>query len=181
MIEDEVKTADAIITNLMESTRGREPECCELDLSALLSELTAHIDASGRVQWTIQTAQAPCLLWCDPGQFRQVLDNLLQNAVEAMKGKGPITIAAWRDGPHDYVEVRDGGPGIAAEIRPVLFDPLVTTKRSGTGLGLMTCRRIVERHGGSINLIDRSEPGAAFRIALPRKVEAPIATAGALP
>jgi signal transduction histidine kinase len=178
MIDGEVKTADAIISNLMASTRSREPECCEVDLSALLRELMAQIDASGRVQWTVETPTTPYLVWCDPIQFRQVLDNLLQNAVEAMKGKGPITVAAWCDGSSDFIEVRDSGPGVAAEVRPVLFDPLVTTKRSGTGLGLATCRRIVERHGGTINLVDRGDSGAAFRIELPRRAEAAILNGG---
>lgn len=167
MIDDEVKSADAIITNLMEMTRGREPRRSDVDLHALVNELAARIDSSGRIEWSIETEPSPFLLWCDPGQFRQVLDNLLQNAVEAMKGRGPVRITAWREVSLDIVELRDSGPGIAPEIRDVLFEPLVTTKRTGTGLGLMVSRQIVARHGGTIEWVDNGEPGATFRITLP--------------
>lgn len=178
MIDDEVKSADAIITNLMEMTRGRDPERSDVDLGALASAITARIDASGRVSWRIEAAPSPFMLWCDPSQFRQVLDNLCRNSVEAMKGRGQVQIAAWRSDESDFIEVRDSGPGVAPEVRERLFEPLITSKKTGTGLGLLICRQIVERHGGAIGLEQRDGPGAVFRIALPRRPEAQLATEG---
>ncbi len=170
MIEDEVKTADAIITNLMEMTRGRDPKCAETELGGLIRELTRRLDSSGRVNWQIDMKPTPFIAWVDPGQFRQVLQNLLQNAVESMKGRGEVTIVAWRGADGDYLEVRDTGAGISDEIRPRLFEPLVTSKKTGTGLGLLLCRQIVNRHGGEISVAEKAGPGATFRIRLPRPV-----------
>ena len=62
----------------------------------------------------------------------------------------------------------DSGPGIRSDLWERVFEPLVTTKDGGTGLGLAICRQIVERHGGAIEVIAAPDPGAAFRIRLPR-------------
>lgn len=170
MIEEEVRTADTIITNLMEMTRGRDPKCGETEIGAMVRELTRRLDASGRINWLCDLKPNPFVAWVDAGQFRQVLQNLLQNAVESMKGRGDVTIAAWRAAGADYLEVRDTGPGIPDEIRPRLFEPLVTSKKTGTGLGLLLCRQIVSRHGGEISVAEKSGTGACFRIRLPRPV-----------
>jgi signal transduction histidine kinase len=180
VIEDEVKGADAVLTNLTESTNGREPIRTDVDLLDLVRQLTTHIDSSGRVQWTLDALGGSFVVWCDPGQLRRVLSNLLQNAVEAMKGRGAVTVAGWTEGPLDFVEIRDSGPGVAPEIRPALFEPLATTKRGRSGLGLLTCRQLLERHGGTIDLVDRAESGAAFRITLPRKPAQPVPVTGAV-
>jgi signal transduction histidine kinase len=110
-----------------------------------------------------------------------VLVNLLRNAVEAM---GP---GAWGEGLGDppppgervaqltlrpagdgaLVEVADRGAGLSPEIRARLYEPFVTTKRTGTGLGLVIVRRVVEAHGGRIQAIDRLGGGTVFRVLLP--------------
>lgn len=178
MIEDEVKTADALIASLAESASARSPETSEVDLGGLLEELARRIDSTGRVRWRIETTPTPFIVCGDPSQLRQVMGALLQNAVEAMKGAGLVCVKGYRENGVDHIEVRDEGPGISPEVRPTLFEPLTTTKRTGAGLGLMTCRQIVERHGGSITVIDDDTPGAKFRVSLPRKtVLSPMAAA----
>lgn len=170
MIDTEVKSADTIITNLMEMARGRAPQTAPVDLGALVDELTRHIDSSGRISWRFQSEPSPFVISCDAEQFRQVLSNLLKNAVEAMRGKGEVWITASRADRCDSIRIRDTGTGIAHELRDKLFQSIVTSKESGTGLGLLLCRQIVQRHGGTIRLLDDlAGGGAAFEVCLPRE------------
>ncbi|MBL8879768.1 MAG: PAS domain-containing protein [Phycisphaerales bacterium] len=170
MMDDEVLAADAIITNMMEMTRGREPARTMVDFGALAREIAARMDSTGRIIWRFQFSDEPFLIWCDASQFRQVVNNLFRNAIEAMKGQGQVTLTAHHDAEVDVIVIRDAGPGIAEAVRAHLFEPLTTSKKTGTGLGLMICRQIIERHGGKI-VLDPDAPntiGASFSIIVPR-------------
>ena len=102
----------------------------------------------------------------DVGRLRQVLANLLPTAAQAQR-EGEIDLRAWANDGAVRIRVRDYGSGIAKEQRARLFDPFFTTKSGGTGLGLTIARRLCERHGGSLTLLDEPGPGAAFEIMLP--------------
>jgi signal transduction histidine kinase len=103
----------------------------------------------------------------DPDQVRQVLTNLMANASQALKGRGQIWVEgeATPDGGA-RLRVRDDGPGIPAEDRKRVFEALFTTKAKGSGLGLALCRRIMEAHGGTIEIEDQPG-GASFLLTLP--------------
>jgi signal transduction histidine kinase len=101
----------------------------------------------------------------DPGRLRQVLANLLANACQA--GAHHVRVSGRALDGSALLEIRDDGPGIAAEIAPRLFDPFASGRAGGTGLGLAISRRIVERHGGTLELLDDGRPGAAFGLRLP--------------
>ena len=123
----------------------------------------------------------------DPSLVKQVLLNLMINAVQAMQRPGQaapgqpaaaqpaamrLTISvlppdprARKERPCATLRVADTGPGVPAEVRSRIFDPYVTTRPGGNGLGLSTARRIAEAHGGRIALLDR--PGAVFEVTLP--------------
>jgi signal transduction histidine kinase len=101
-------------------------------------------------------------------ELNQVWTNLIDNAADAMNGAGEITIRTANEGDRVLVEVRDNGPGIPAEIKSRVFEPFFTTKPvgKGTGLGLDTVYRTVEKHRGEIML--HSTPGETrFMIRLP--------------
>ena len=101
-------------------------------------------------------------------ELNQVWTNLIDNAIDAMKGKGEIRIRTCPEGDNILVEIIDNGPGIPKEIQPRIFDPFFTTKGvgDGSGLGLDTVYRIVRQHHGNISLT--SEPGhTCFRVRLP--------------
>src|SRR5262249_48687564 len=102
----------------------------------------------------------------DAGRLRQVLANLLANAAQAQR-EGQIEVRDWARGGSVRSQARVHGPGIPAEQRARLFDPFFTTKSGGTGVGLAIARRLCERHGGSLALLDEPGPGAAFEITLP--------------
>ena len=108
------------------------------------------------------------------GELRQVISNLVSNAADAVHNQGTIaiTLGSMETAGHTmlHILVEDNGPGIQPEYKPHLFEPFFTTKRDvGTGLGLWLTKEIVERHGGRIEVVGRTdgEPGAAFSILLP--------------
>jgi signal transduction histidine kinase len=108
-------------------------------------------------------------------ELNQVWTNLVDNAVDAMDGRGKLTIRAGRDPDGDGVTVSicDSGPGIAADVRPRLFEPFYTTKPpgKGTGLGLHISHTVIARHGGRMDV--ESEPGrTCFEISLPARIPA---------
>src|SRR5581483_7267723 len=103
------------------------------------------------------------------GELNQVWTNLIDNAIDAINGKGKICIGAWADGEYVVVEIMDNGPGIPPDVNSHIFEPFFTTKGvgSGTGLGLVISHRIVaDRHGGEIEF--ESKPGETrFKVRLP--------------
>ncbi len=99
----------------------------------------------------------------DADRIKQVLLNLLNNALEAMPDGGDLTIRAYSDGKNSlFIEIRDSGIGIAAARLPLVFEPFVTSKGQGTGLGLAICYNIISDHGGDIQI--DSEQGAGTRV-----------------
>jgi signal transduction histidine kinase len=105
----------------------------------------------------------------DPHLLRQVLVNLCRNAAEA-GGVGSIVMTCGNNGDGPFVEVSDDGPGVPPELRQRLFEPYVSQKRDGRGLGLglAISRKILLDLGGDLILVDDAGPGARFRLCLPR-------------
>jgi signal transduction histidine kinase len=109
-----------------------------------------------------------CLSYVDPDLFRRAIDNILKNGVEACGGRGVIFVDAvcmdekWR------VEIADDGCGIADDMTDKIFDPFVTTRAKGTGLGLAYTAQVISAHSGSIAVENRPTGGACFKIEIPR-------------
>jgi signal transduction histidine kinase len=111
----------------------------------------------------------------DPEQLHQVLLNLLLNAFDAIGRDGQVTIRIAENAQgFAVITVTDSGPGIPQTVRDRVFEPFVSTKESGTGLGLTICRRIVEDHGGRIEATDGRGEGAIFTVTLPMSGTRPI-------
>ena len=144
-----------------------------------LAELTAQILRLVRPQAVLENVAIVCtasprlpVVSADPVQMEQVLVNLILNAVQAMRATGGGTLSVTLDrckfGGKEGARVRigDTGPGITPQNKKRLFDPFFTTRPDGAGLGLFSCRRIAEAHGGTITV--RSHPGATqFTLTLP--------------
>jgi len=114
--------------------------------------------------------------WADPEQLKEVLVNLLLNACDAMVGGGVITIRESKGqvasvGPVAFVSLSDTGPGIPASVQDKIFQPFFSTKEEGAGLGLSIASRIVQEHGGWIDLQSREGEGTTFIITLPLRNE----------
>jgi signal transduction histidine kinase len=103
----------------------------------------------------------------DAEKLRQVVLNLVVNALEAMKDGGVLTVRAAPDLDRIVVSVEDTGPGIPAEVRAQVFDPFFTTKEAGTGLGLSIVRKIVDQHAGDVRLESEVGKGTTVRVWIP--------------
>lgn len=167
MLEEEVHNSDLIIQSLLEVARGKEPIKQTISLQALLEKVIQETPFPNTLTVHIQCDVEPFNIWVDPQQFIQVLHNVLHNARQAMESQGHISIHAQHYSDMSEIEISDTGHGIAEENRAQLFEPLFTTKAKGTGLGLTLCREIIERHGGTILLMDKPDGGASFQIRLP--------------
>ena len=106
----------------------------------------------------------------DASQLRQLLMNLLANAVDAVGAEGEVSVAAAARGARLELNVRDTGAGLSEEAKAHLFEPLFTTKQHGIGLGLALCHRIVSKHGGEIRAENHEDGGALISIILPESV-----------
>jgi len=108
------------------------------------------------------------VLAIDERMLSQVIENLVSNALQAVDGKGTRVIVESRIEPEAVVlEVRDDGPGVPPALREEIFEPFVTTKTRGTGLGLPIARKNVAAHDGTLTLGTAPEGGASFRVQLP--------------
>jgi signal transduction histidine kinase len=110
----------------------------------------------------------PLLVDSFGSELNQVWTNLIDNAIDAMEGKGELRVRTYRDNGCVVVEIGDSGPGISPEIQPHIFEPFFTTKGvgEGTGLGLDTVQRVVKKHRGNIQV--NSKPGdTRFQVWLP--------------
>lgn len=101
----------------------------------------------------------------DTDKLEVVLDNIIMNAVEAINEKGEVSIRTKDEKNEIIIEIEDSGSGVPQEIMTKIFEPLFTTKQRGTGLGLASCKRIIEQHGGSISV--KTKP-SIFALKLPK-------------
>ncbi|EPA06658.1 ATPase/histidine kinase/DNA gyrase B/HSP90 domain protein [Candidatus Nitrosarchaeum limnium BG20] len=106
---------------------------------------------------------------CDEEKITIVFVNMMLNAIQSLESGGTITISAKSNKKEVMVKIEDNGIGIKPEILKRVFEPLVTTKQSGTGLGLSSCKSIIDSHGGFIEASNKFEKGAIFCIHLPNR------------
>jgi len=139
-----------------------------------LVELARHEAGAQRVALHLTLADNPRDCSLDPSGFKQVLWNLLGNAIASQPAGGEVRIqthypVAEGEAPAFMLEVEDEGPGIAADVLPYIFDPFFTTKEvgKGTGLGLAVVSSIVEGHNGRIEVENLSPRGCRFRVIFP--------------
>ncbi len=173
-LDDQISLCNTIISDLLELARDRAPERGPTDLAAVVQAAALSVPRVPELTLVLTVDPALPTLAVDPGQFRQLVVNLVLNATQAINGPGRIELHLRVEGRELVLRVEDSGPGILADVEAHLFEPLFTTRASGTGLGLALCRRIVEKHGGRITAGNHAGGGAAF------EVRVPIADEGAL-
>jgi signal transduction histidine kinase len=166
-IAREVKRLDNIVTDFLNFARPRRAELRTVDLAAVVDETVALARAKAKdVVLRVNEIERPLKARCDPDGIKQVLLNVLLNAVEAAP-KSTIDCDAQTLGRHVVLSVADRGPGIAEQVRRRVFDPFFSTKTRGTGLGLAVSKQIVDEHHGRIRLFNRRGGGTRVVIELP--------------
>lgn len=144
-----------------------------IDMTGLIEQVVALYPPPSGLEFVLAMEPGlPCIAG-DPVKLRQVLHNLIKNAQEAMQTGTPglitITAALRDDNRRHWLEIylQDNGPGISREHLDRIFEPYVTSKTRGTGLGLAIVKKIIEEHGGTIQVDAQTATGAGFRIRLP--------------
>lgn len=196
VVAGEIERLELAVNRLLEFARPSKPEKTLFDLSHVISESLRLISgraSSQRVRIHCDVPSGPALIDADKEQLRQVIINLLLNAMDAMPTGGELSLSLqsppeWAEGelpnrilattesvrqPAWALTIADTGQGIPPQILDHVFEPFVTNKPTGTGLGLSICQRIIEAHGGAIRAANRAARGAVFSIRLPAPAARP--------
>jgi PAS domain S-box-containing protein len=166
----EVGRLDVIITQFLRALRPAKPELVPTDMEALVKETLSLLrqeieDRSIAVE--LHSASALPRIHVDPSQMKQAFFNIIRNAVQAMPNSGSLHVNLSCNDRYLAVVFRDSGGGIPAADLGRVFEPYFTTKARGSGLGLMIVQRIVQDHGGLIEIASRPDRGTVFSILLP--------------
>jgi PAS domain S-box-containing protein len=159
--------------DILRTTQVPEPEIASVDICAWISHLEPELTAlaAPNVTLRLERPESPLPAAVDSAQMQQVLTNLVANARDAMPAGGELSLRvdSVRYGPKSMVRIKvtDPGTGIPENVLPLIFEPLFTTKRTGTGLGLSVVQQLVVRNGGSIEVSSEEGKGTTFTILLP--------------
>jgi nitrogen fixation/metabolism regulation signal transduction histidine kinase len=173
-IVQQVEAMKAMVNAFSEYARAPDMKVTRFPLNALVSEVAdLHRVQESGIRIEVEPDARIEQVEADRGRVRQILNNLIVNAVEAVENSpsGQVSIATRLEsaGGADYatITVSDNGPGFARDVLGRAFDPYVTSKPKGTGLGLAIVKKIVEEHGGRVEADNRPEGGARVRVSLP--------------
>jgi len=185
-IVQQVQTMQQMVNAFSEYARAPEMHITRFSLNQLVTEVAdLYRSQDPRTQIRLELDARIEGIEADRGRVRQILNNLVTNALEALDGVGsPLLEISTRlepggDAEYAALSVCDNGPGFQRELLGRVFDPYVTSKPKGTGLGLAIVKKIIEEHGGRIDADNRPEGGARVRVVLPVKDSTRSATGGA--
>lgn len=168
--KNEVTRLDSIITQFLQALRHSKPDLVAGDVAALVRETLGLMRVeveNRRIEVRVTGLERAPAVLLDAGQIKQVFFNLIKNAMEAMPDGGRLEIGLVAGDAFLRVDFTDSGVGIPEESLGRIFEAYHTTKVRGTGLGLMIVQRIIQEHGGQIEVSSKEGEGTRFRILLP--------------
>jgi signal transduction histidine kinase len=171
-IVNEAERLEGLVADLLDFARAKEPQVSQFELSELLVNLKDMLQSKlqlSKVVLQLPSDLAPMNIRSDPAGLRQILLNVLMNAIEASPEGGVVALTTARNeiDPSIVIKVDDSGKGLGEENPDDFFQPFVTTKARGTGLGLAISKQIAERLGGNLKLENLPGGGARCSITLP--------------
>jgi signal transduction histidine kinase len=170
ILTKESQRLNKLLTNFLDFARPRLPRMQTIEpfeVVQSVATLAQHAASEHGVSLQVQGEGPMGEIECDPEQIKQLLLNLILNAIQATQGKGVVTISTFAADDKLCVEIADAGTGIAPEDRDHIFDPFFTTRKDGTGLGLAIASNIAVQHGGSLTCRPNDFQGTIFRVELP--------------
>jgi signal transduction histidine kinase len=171
LLREQIRLSERIISDLLDRARTGAPVLSTVDVPALLDDVLSHANIPESITVEREYATPLPAVVIDRDQVRQIVWNLVTNAVQAMEdtpeASGTLTVGAALTGGHLRIEVRDSGPGIAPSDADRVFEPMFTTKAQGVGLGLSISRAYARANGGDLSVADTGGPGACFVLDLP--------------
>jgi signal transduction histidine kinase len=165
-----VDTLNGIVEDLLLFARPRQPVMTAVPIARIIADTVSLFAQDPRVANVgVRIEPTPIVVQADAEQLKLALLNLLQNGAQAMRGRGTIAIATTTVGEWHELRITDQGDGIPDAVRAHLFEPFFTTRHHGTGLGLVTARRVIEAHGGSVALDPAPDGGTVAIVRLPAR------------
>jgi len=161
-LQNSVLDMNRIIEDVLDFARTTEIKKKKSSFLRILRLAINHVKFSYGI--LIHLPENDVSVSCDARKIEGVISNLINNSVHALEGQGEISITISTDSEFVTIQVKDSGSGIPTENLEKIFEPMFTTKKTGTGLGLVICKSIVEQHGGSISV---SNKPTTFTIKLP--------------
>lgn len=159
-----------IVADLLEFARGREPQMREMELNEIIMgayKLTSATVNTEMINFIVRKDSGEMKILADPEQMERVFINLFTNAVDAMNGKGDLTVKPAKNKKYVRIKISDTGKGMPPDAVEKIFEPFYTTKDRGTGLGLAIVFNIIKKHGGDINAQSEEGIGTTFTVTLP--------------
>jgi signal transduction histidine kinase len=169
IIHKECQRLNRMLTSFLDYARPRSPNFLTISMDSVFDSvlgLAGHAVNGAAVSLRRQSDPG-LMLDCDPEQLKQVLLNLVINAIQAMPDGGEVVMASRAEGGKAIIEVRDQGCGAGEEQMKHLYDPFFTTKENGTGLGLPVAHQIVAHLGGVLSARNNPDRGMTFTVELP--------------
>jgi signal transduction histidine kinase len=170
IIIQEAQRLENMVREMLDFSRPLELHASAHDLRPVIKEsieVVRDLAEEKKVELRIQSAQGLPPWSFEAMRMKQVLINLLNNAVEASPEGGIVSVATFQKGKSLFLEVSDQGSGIPSHKKSDVFLPFFSTKKGGTGLGLTIVKKIVEAHRGRVEILDNPKKGTIFRIVLP--------------
>jgi two-component system sensor histidine kinase AtoS len=171
IIKQEIDRLDRVIKALLDFGRPSTPTLRPTSIGDVVEDVvlfTRQFAVQAQVKIATEYAGEVPLVVADPDQLKQVLVNLVSNAVQSMEATGgTISVRVWSDDAFVFISVADTGPGMEPAVAERVFDPFYSTKDGGTGLGLTIVHRIIDQHGGRIEVTSAPGEGTRFTVALP--------------
>jgi signal transduction histidine kinase len=170
IVGDEIGRLNRLLTEFLELARPRTIAREPVHIPRLVDEVLDLEEESGRGRGVTIVRDLPsdgCVAIGDREKLKQVILNLVVNAFEAMKQGGLLTVRVRSSNERVIMTFEDNGPGIASDLLPNVFDPFFTTKEAGTGLGLSIVRKIIDQHGGDVEIVSDRGQGARIVVAIP--------------
>lgn len=170
VIVEETQRLENILDSLLEFSRPASPKFTELDINSLILQTIFFMDSEidhDLLEVVYDLESDLPKTWADADQVRQVLLNIIRNAMQEMKDGGLLTISSQSDDSEIIIKIKDTGPGVPDEIREKVFDAFFTTKSTGSGLGLAICSQLIRNHSGRLEIESEQEQGACVTISLP--------------
>ncbi len=167
LVIEQAQYMNKIVSDLQDYAKPISLEIMDCEIEKMVKAAMSVSSIPQNVKTSVRIEEGAQVIPMDPALMKRVFVNLLLNAVQAMPDGGQLTIAAYQENENAIISIADTGKGIAGENMGKLFTPLFTTKAKGQGFGLAVCKRIVEAHGGKINVESKINKGAKFIITLP--------------
>jgi PAS domain S-box-containing protein len=172
IIEEEIQRLHRIVEQFLVTLRPAPVQLSRSDLRVITGEVAALLkeELRGRgIDLIEKYPSQPLIGRLDPDLIRQVIMNLIRNAAQAMPRGGKIWLTLAADDIYLKLNVVDQGTGIPSESLSLVSEPFFTTKKGGSGLGLLVVYQIVRQHGGTVEIISRDGEGTTFNVRIPRQ------------